>query len=114
MRTAPSVAFLLPSSPAGRHNPHGEGQSENFYASTAGQATHAFDVAREGPSNLSLATGTHFCTGAGLARLEALVTVERFLARFPNARLVVDPPPVRDDIRPSLRGYAELNVDFGA
>ena len=73
-----------------------------------------FDVAREGRTNLSLATGTHFCTGAGLARLEALVTVERFLARFPNARLVVDPPPVRDDIRPSLRGYAELDVDFGA
>ncbi len=73
-----------------------------------------FDVAREGRSNLSLATGTHFCTGAGLARLEALVTVERFLARFPKARLVTDPPPVRDDIRPSLRGYAELDVDFGA
>lgn len=34
-------------------------------------------------------------------------------ARFPNARLVADPPPVRDDIRPSLRGYAALDVDFG-
>ena len=34
-------------------------------------------------------------------------------ACFPNARLVVDPPPVRDDIRPSFRRYAELDVDFG-
>ncbi len=72
-----------------------------------------FDPAREGPPNLSLATGTHFCTGAGLARLEALVAVERFLARFPDARLLEDPPPVRQDIRPSLRGYASLRVDLG-
>jgi cytochrome P450 len=70
----------------------------------------AFDPARSGSPNLSLATGTHFCTGAGLARLEALVTVERFLARFPNAELRSDPPPIRDDIRPSLRGYAALQV----
>jgi cytochrome P450 len=62
---------------------------------------------------LSLATGTHFCTGAGLARLEARVTIERFLDRFPEARLGTDPPPIRDDIRPSLRGYASLDVDLG-
>ena len=68
------------------------------------------DVGRTGPPNLSLATGTHFCTGAGLARLEARVTVERFLARFPDAGLEVDRPPVREDIRPSLCGYASLPV----
>lgn len=72
----------------------------------------AFRPGREGPPNLSLATGTHFCTGAGLARLEALVTVERFLARCPDARLVGD-PPIRGDIRPSLRGYSALEVDLG-
>lgn len=73
----------------------------------------AFRPGREGPPNLSLATGTHFCTGAGLARLEALVTVERFLARFPEARLTGGPPPIRQDIRPSLRGYAALEVEVG-
>ena len=72
-----------------------------------------FDVSRVGPPNLSLASGAHYCTGAGLARLEASVTAGRFLERFPNARLVKD-PPVRDDIRPSLRGYASLTVDLGA
>lgn len=72
-----------------------------------------FDPDRSGPPHLSLATGTHFCTGAGLARLEAQVTVERFLARFPTARLAEDPPPVRSDIRPSLRGYARLRVELG-
>jgi cytochrome P450 len=74
-------------------------------------APDTFDVTRHGPPNLSLASGAHFCTGAGLARLEAAVTVERFLRRFPDARLVDDPPPVRDDIRPSLRGYERLLVE---
>lgn len=72
-----------------------------------------FDPDRSGPPHLSLATGTHFCTGAGLARLEAQVTLERFVARFPRARLLEDPPPVRSDIRPSLRGYASLRVALG-
>ena len=62
---------------------------------------------------LSLASGAHYCTGAGLARLEASVATERFLARYPQARLVEDPPPIRDDVRPSLRGYRSLMVDFG-
>lgn len=72
-----------------------------------------FDPDRDGPPNLSLAMGTHFCTGAGLARLEGLVTVQRFLARFPEARIVAE-PPLRQDIRPTLRGYAKLEVDLGA
>ncbi len=72
-----------------------------------------FDPDRTGPPNLSLAMGTHFCTGAGLARLEGFVTVGRFLARFPNARLLENPPPLRSDIRPTLRGYASLEVDLG-
>jgi cytochrome P450 len=72
-----------------------------------------FDPERVGPPNLSLAMGTHFCTGAGLARLEGLVVVERFLARFPKARLLDDSPPLRNDIRPTLRGYAALDVDLG-
>jgi hypothetical protein len=72
-----------------------------------------FDAERVGPPNLSLAMGTHFCTGAGLARLEGLVVVERFLARFPKARLLDESPPLRSDIRPTLRGYAALEVDLG-
>lgn len=72
-----------------------------------------FDPERVGPPHLSLAMGTHFCTGAGLARLEAQVAVGRFLSRFPEARLVEDPPPGRNDIRPTLRGYAALDVELG-
>ena len=72
-----------------------------------------FDPDRVGPPHLSLALGTHFCTGAGLARLEAQVAVERFLKRFPQACLIEDPPPIRSDIRPTLRGYATLEVELG-
>ncbi len=71
------------------------------------------DVGRTGPPNLSLASGAHYCTGAGLARLEASVAVERFLTRLPAAA-VAGPPEVRDDIRPSLRGYARLPVAIGS
>jgi cytochrome P450 len=60
---------------------------------------------------LSLASGAHSCTGAGLARLEASVAVERFLTRLPRAA-VGRPPVVRDDIR-RLRGYACLPVAVG-
>ncbi len=70
-----------------------------------------FDPERRGPPNLSLASGAHFCTGAGLARLEANVAVERFLARCPTARLAGE-IPIRTDVRPSLRGYESLFVSL--
>ena len=73
-----------------------------------------FDPDRIGPPNLSLAMGTHFCTGAGLARLEGLVVVQRFLERFPNARLASERLRYREDIRPTLRGLATLEVELGA
>jgi cytochrome P450 len=68
-----------------------------------------FDPARQGPPHLALASGAHFCTGAGLARLEAKVAIQRFIERFPDARVLAE-PPLRADIRPSLRGYASLDV----
>jgi cytochrome P450 len=71
------------------------------------------DVRRSGEApNLSLASGAHYCTGAGLARLEASVAVERFLTRLPAAA-PAGPPELRDDIRPSLRGYRRLPVATG-
>ncbi len=72
-----------------------------------------FNPDRVGPPNLSLAMGTHFCTGAGLARLEGLVVVQRFLERFPNARLAGEGLRYREDIRPTLRGLAVLEVELG-
>jgi cytochrome P450 len=70
-----------------------------------------FDATRAGPPNLSLATGPHLCAGAGLARLEAQVAVERFLTRFPRARVTVGTLPMRTEGMPSVRGYSSLPVD---
>jgi cytochrome P450 len=70
-----------------------------------------FDPARTGPPNLSLATGPHLCAGAGLARLEAQVALERFLARFPEARITVDPVPIKTEGMPTVRGYSVLPVE---
>ena len=48
----------------------------------------AFDPGRSGSSHLAFGLGTHFCIGAGLARLEARIALEALAQRFP--RLVRD------------------------
>jgi cytochrome P450 len=68
------------------------------------------DLRRDGPANLSLATGAHLCAGAALARLEAHVTIERFLERLPDAVLTSNGFVYRTEGRPSLRGLAALPV----
>ena len=45
-----------------------------------------FDIARES-QHLAFGTGTHFCAGSHMARLEMRVTFEELLSRFPNLRL---------------------------
>ncbi len=47
----------------------------------------AFDMSRKGPRHLSFGLGTHFCVGAGLARLEARIALETLLSRFPHMGL---------------------------
>jgi cytochrome P450 len=63
------------------------------------------DVGRRPNPHVSFGGGSHFCLGAGLARVEAAVTFERLLRRFAS----IEPagPQVR---RPgtSLRAYASV------
>jgi len=42
----------------------------------------AFDVAREDPKHLGFGGGAHFCLGAPLVRMEAVVALGRLLERF--------------------------------
>jgi cytochrome P450 len=50
-----------------------------------------FDVARNPNRHLAFATGVHACVGMPLARLEGMIALARFLARFPRYRLAEEP-----------------------
>ena len=67
-----------------------------------------FDVGRaDAREHLAFSAGIHYCVGAGLARLEAVVGVRSLAHRFPDLR--VNGVPVRRDAR-TLRGFEHLPV----
>jgi cytochrome P450 len=71
-----------------------------------------FDVRRENANaHLAFSSGIHFCLGASLARMEAVVGLQALYARFPD--LTPAGPPVRRGTR-VLRGYEHLPVAVGA
>jgi cytochrome P450 len=68
----------------------------------------AFDVGRPNArDHLAFSSGIHYCLGAGLARLEAVVGLRALSERFP--RLRVAGVPERRDLQ-TLRGYEHLPV----
>ena len=50
-----------------------------------------FDITRKPNPHIAFGTGTHFCMGSHMARLEMRVTLEELLLRFPNLHLM-EPP----------------------
>jgi cytochrome P450 len=68
------------------------------------------DLARANVRHLSFGLGTHFCLGAGLARLEARTAFRGLLERFPRMRLATENPEYRPN--PFLRGLRSLPVAF--
>ena len=50
-----------------------------------------FDITRKPNPHLAFGTGTHFCMGSHMARLEMRVTFEELLARFPKMSLLGSP-----------------------
>jgi cytochrome P450 len=50
-----------------------------------------FDIGRNPNRHLAFATGAHQCAGMALARLEGMIAISRFLARFPDYSLAGDP-----------------------
>ena len=66
------------------------------------------DLRREPNRHLAFGAGGHACAGMSVARLEATLALNAFLARFPRARLV---PGARRSERARFRGYAALPAE---
>lgn len=68
----------------------------------------SFDITRpNADQHLSFSAGIHFCLGASLARLEAVIALRALYSRFPD--LAPDGTPVRRTTR-VLRGYEHIPV----
>ncbi len=70
-----------------------------------------FDIDRDGQPHLGFGHGAHFCLGAGLARLEAVVAFERLAARV---RDLSSTGPIGRSTIPTFRGPTSLPVGLVA
>ena len=64
------------------------------------------DVGRQANPHLALSHGSHFCLGAGLARLESEIALAALLHRFPDFQGPQDPVDWRHSM--VLRGPTAL------
>jgi cytochrome P450 len=94
--TIPQGALVLVSIGAANHDPAVFANPEQL------------DLARDPNPHLAFGFGTHFCLGAPLARLEAVLAFEALTRRFPRLELVDDNPRYRPN--PVLRGLSHLEV----
>jgi len=70
-----------------------------------------FDISRSPNEHLAFGSGTHFCLGASLARLELRVMLEQLFKRVPDISLVTDETP---PARPAtfISGLLSMPVQF--
>jgi cytochrome P450 len=71
-----------------------------------------FDLERDASEHLAFGFGNHFCLGAQLARLEAKVALEEFLASHPS--FTVDQNRLERINSVLLRGIKHLPLKFAA
>lgn len=95
-KTIPAGEMVFLILPAANRDPARFADSDRFVADRADNKHLAFGY------------GSHFCAGAGLARLEMVVAVERLLARFDGFEL--DGPVPKRESSLLLRGLESLPV----
>ena len=71
-----------------------------------------FDVGRTPNKHVAFGHGIHFCLGAPLARLEAIVAVELLLERLPEMRLATAPEKLAWRPSAQSRGLVSLPLAF--
>jgi cytochrome P450 len=82
-------------------------RDEDVFGDTAEQ----FDITRNPNPHLAFGTGEHACMGLSLARLEARVFFEEFLARFDRIELTGEVLRMRSTMVPGIR---TMHVRLGA
>jgi cytochrome P450 family 107 subfamily K polypeptide 1 len=70
-----------------------------------------FDIGRDAGQHLAFGLGNHYCLGASLARLEAEVTLEGLIRRFPDFSGTAEPPSWKPSV--VLRGPTALPLGLG-
>ena len=68
------------------------------------------DLRRDTGGHLAFGHGIHYCLGAPLARLEAVIAFRELLARFPGLALAVPPESLRWRESTLIRGLEKLPV----
>ena len=69
-----------------------------------------FDITRAPNPHVAFGTGTHFCMGSHMARLEMRVTLERFLKKFPGLSLAAPPERLHSNF---ISGIKRLPIHLG-
>jgi cytochrome P450 len=68
------------------------------------------DITRSPNPHVGFGTGSHFCLGAQLARVETQVVIEKIFSRFPNLSLAVPAARLRYTGRLGMRALTALPV----
>jgi cytochrome P450 len=76
------------------------------------QDPERFDILRSDAGSLSLASGTHSCIGAAMARMESDVALRGFFGRFDAVTLIDENPVVDLPGLPSTRGFTSIRIEL--
>jgi cytochrome P450 len=68
-----------------------------------------FDIHRRASRHLAFGHGVHYCLGASLAKLEALVAWDELLRRIPEYHLADEP---RHFVSSTFYGWEALHIEF--